>query len=74
MNCMNCKYADWERTAAGRLHPNGDGKCTAPINLPQLPKAFYWYGSLPLGGGGFISRKMIEKFEGCQRWQREGRK
>ena len=27
-NCTDCKYADWQRTAAGKLHPSGDGECT----------------------------------------------
>jgi len=26
--CLDCKFADWNRTANGRLHPSGDGRCS----------------------------------------------
>jgi hypothetical protein len=29
--CAGCKWADWKRTASGRLHPDGEGQCTHPI-------------------------------------------
>lgn len=34
--CLGCKFAEWKRTAAGRLHPSKDGKCvwTSPQILP----------------------------------------
>ena len=25
--CLDCKFAQWDRTQSGRLHPNGEGKC-----------------------------------------------
>lgn len=28
MKCDGCKYAEWQLTKNGRLHPSGDGKCT----------------------------------------------
>jgi hypothetical protein len=36
-NCTNCTYADWKKTAAGKLHPSGYGKCTNAVKLPKLP-------------------------------------
>lgn len=27
MICERCKFAEWERTEKGRLHPGGVGKC-----------------------------------------------
>jgi hypothetical protein len=70
MNCKGCKYAAWEYTESGRLSPSGYGTCTAPIKLPELPKAYYWLGT-PRTGGGPISRKplSLKATEGCQRWQ-----
>lgn len=28
MQCKNCKFAEWDRTATGRLSPTGRGCCT----------------------------------------------
>jgi len=25
--CFDCKFSEWNKTANGRLHPNGLGKC-----------------------------------------------
>jgi len=25
--CLNCKYAAWDKTDSGRLHPSGGGLC-----------------------------------------------
>jgi len=25
--CLDCRFAEWDRTAAGRLHPNKGGFC-----------------------------------------------
>lgn len=33
-NCNNCKYADWKKTVAGKLHPSGEGKCLYPYKVP----------------------------------------
>lgn len=35
--CKGCKYADWRKTKAGKLHPTGDGKCAYEYKVPQLP-------------------------------------
>ena len=40
--CNGCKYADWKRTNAGRLHPSGDGKCTYEWKTPQLAQSMYF--------------------------------
>ncbi len=36
-NCKGCAWAEWRRTANGRLHPSGDGKCTYIIRVVALP-------------------------------------
>lgn len=59
-NCMGCKYADWQRTSNGRLHPSGDGKCTYPYKLPQLPESMYFINT-PHVCGGQINRKKTFK-------------
>lgn len=58
MTCDGCKFADWKRTSAGRLHPDGTGKCTRLSAHPldtRLPSAFYWL-SEPKPSGGHIER------------------
>ena len=56
-NCNGCKYAEWKRTDAGRLHPSGDGKCTYEWKMPPLPQAMFFAGFKPRLLGGYISRK-----------------
>lgn len=55
-NCTNCTYADWKKTAAGKLHPSGDGRCTKVVNIPKLPAAFYFSNKLFICGG-MINRR-----------------
>ena len=57
-NCTNCTYADWKKTAEGKLHPSGDGRCTKEVKIPELPKlpeAFYFLFE-PHISGGVISK------------------
>lgn len=57
-SCLHCKYAKWDRTAAGKLHPSGDGRCTFPYKVPPLPQALYWTGvGAPRPNGWHINRK-----------------
>jgi hypothetical protein len=60
MRCDDCKFAEWNRTSNGRLHPDKTGKCKRldahPLDL-RLPAAFYWIGAPPRPSGGFIDRK-----------------
>jgi hypothetical protein len=61
--CLTCRFADWKRTAAGRLHPDGTGRCTWRIPSLALPKAHYYVGggsekrTIPQPSGGWIERK-----------------
>jgi hypothetical protein len=41
-SCLNCANADWYRTKTGKLHPNGQGKCTWKMPVIEIPKAFYY--------------------------------
>jgi len=54
--CDKCKYAIWEFTKAGKLHPSRDGKCTYPYEIPALPQSMGFI-SKPWIGGGNIKRK-----------------
>jgi len=59
-NCTDCKHADWKKTAAGKLHPSGDGKCKMAFvyTLPPLPASMYWHTTNePKPCGGFINRR-----------------
>ena len=55
-NCTDCRYAKWERTKAGRLHPSGDGRCMYKYKVPPLPGSMYWRRN-PSPYGGYINRK-----------------
>jgi len=57
--CIGCKYAEWDKTKAGRLHPSGDGRCKYKIVMPVIPAAFSWLGlgNPPHPLGGHISRR-----------------
>ena len=57
-SCIGCRYAEWYRDKAGRLHRSGGGRCTYEVKLPTLPNARYWHGfSTPDLYGGGIERK-----------------
>ena len=67
--CDGCRWAEWKRTANGRLHPDKTGKCKFPVKIPKLPAAFYWMGhSQP--SGGYIERGHVLK-EACVHLNRE---
>lgn len=36
--CATCEFAEWERTANGRRHPNGQGRCTFVLPDSPLPR------------------------------------
>jgi hypothetical protein len=57
-SCNNCKYADWEKTKNGSLHPNKQGKCKFVWTPPPLPKAYSFPGfnGYPSPSGGWIDR------------------
>ena len=54
--CVNCKYAKWRRTSAGKLHPSGDGLCGYEYKIPPLPQSMYWICNSPKPCGGNINR------------------
>ena len=58
-NCTHCKFAQWEKTNAGKRHPSGGGHCTYEYKLPTLPASMFWYGGefAPARGGGDINRR-----------------
>ena len=65
-NCLECHYAEWERTKTGRLSPSGDGSCTYKVNI-IIPRAFYWIGGGEIRPyGGHINRKYVD--EHCPTW------
>lgn len=59
-DCLNCRNAMWKLTAAGKLHPSGDGRCGWVWEERPIPAAFYYVGG---GGnrpsGGYIDRKRL---------------
>ena len=55
-NCTHCVHANWKRTAQGRLHPSGDGRCTKEVKHPPLPASKYFI-SPPTAFGGAINRR-----------------
>jgi len=67
--CLDCKHAAWKKTAAGRLHPSGDGQCRFEYKIPPLPACRYFIGAWPKPCGGFINRKEELK-DHCPYYQR----
>lgn len=79
--CETCKFADWERTSNGRLHPGGHGKCTWKKKI-QLPESFWDFSlrsvidskQIQLKGGA-LSRKKGEEMPKlpfkCKTYQRK---
>lgn len=56
-SCMDCKFADWKRNTLGRLHPDGKGRCTKKVKIPELPQAYFWAHKIPPSpNGGSINR------------------
>ena len=55
-NCTECKHAKWQRTAAGKQHPSGDGRCGYPYKIPPLPASMYWI-TVHTPCGGQINRR-----------------
>lgn len=53
--CNDCKYAKWEKTKSGKLHPSGDGRCEYPWQLSKLPLSKIFVAS-PIISGGNINR------------------
>ena len=57
-NCTDCKHAEWHRTAAGKMHPSGDGRCAYPYKVPQLPASMRWAPHINIWvAGGQINRR-----------------
>ena len=66
--CLECKFANWQRTSAGRLHPSGDGRCTREYPPVRLPISMYFIGSsAPRPSGGYINRK--DEWRQCPQFQ-----
>lgn len=59
-SCKACKHAEWHRTAAGRLHPSGDGTCGKEVVVPPAPAAYYWLPKPKLAGGQINRREELK--------------
>lgn len=68
-SCLECSYAEWDRTKAGKLHPSGEGKCTWEYKEPQIPEAFYWVSKCFPYGGRINRRTPLKKH--CKFYQRK---
>jgi len=69
--CMTCKFAEWQKTAAGKLHPSGDGRCKWIYPLVRLPVGMYWVGGELRPSGGNINRR--DEWQQCPQYQPEPR-
>ena len=74
--CLTCKLANWKKTANGRLHPNGQGRCSwKPPHIPT-PTVWNWgisYGERrqPMPQWGMIERKPRSPVTECETYQKE---
>lgn len=70
--CDKCVYAEWKRTAAGRMHPDQSGKCRLEFKVPELPNSMYWLGhrrgTSPSPCGGYIERNRTYE-QPCPYWK-----
>jgi hypothetical protein len=67
-SCLHCRYAEWAKTANGRVHPTKVGQCTYELTL-HVPMS---YSMMPLViKGGYIWRKNPK--EKCPTFQPIGR-
>lgn len=77
-SCLDCKFADWKRTAAGKLHPSGDGRCKHVWTPPPVSAAHWFYDTKsrtpPNPTWGHITRKepfRTDGVDGCKVFQRK---
>lgn len=68
--CVDCKFANWQRTSSGRLHPSGDGRCEWKVPAIHLPVSMYFFGSFT-PSGGHINRR--DEWRQCPQYQRGAR-
>ena len=70
-NCKDCASAEWSKTASGRLHPSGAGKCRKAIDwkAPPIPACSYWHGE-PKPYGASINRRKELK-DHCVYWAKK---
>lgn len=60
--CRNCVHALWARTANGRLHPNGQGRCDYPMPVIEVPAVISgYYAKEPQPFTVPISNRYIER-------------
>jgi hypothetical protein len=75
--CLDCKFADWKRTASGRFHPSGEGMCRHVWEPPPISAAHCFdFGSrnIPRPRWGQIDRKKPYQTSGeggCKVFQRK---
>lgn len=76
--CLDCAFANWNKTVSGRLHPSGDGRCTWTMPEIQVPKSMYYLASadnrrlVPRPIGGQINRHHPEENCGAFKVEWEG--
>lgn len=58
--CLTCKFADWQKTKSGALHPNKMGKCVYEVHL-LLPASFGSYAREQL------TRQIRTSYRGIER-------
>jgi hypothetical protein len=69
-DCRSCRFASWQRTKTGRLHPSREGRCTwEGWKDWEIPPAFYCIGLGTLGraAGGYITRQA--PYTACPCWE-----
>jgi hypothetical protein len=57
--CESCRFAEWQRSANGRRHPSGDGKCT--YVFPDAPLPLYAVGGYQARGAPMTMRAVLER-------------
>jgi hypothetical protein len=75
--CTDCRFANWEKTATGRLSPSGAGGCTWTITAPvatAVKNSGPWKNALAVSsfwrGGPYITRKPGDGIADCANYER----
>jgi len=62
--CATCRHAEWKKTANGRRHPDGSGRCGYEFPNSPLPK---WARDRSYGRDEVSLREVLER-KMTRRW------
>jgi hypothetical protein len=61
LTCKGCKFANWAKTESGRLHRNGEGRCTYEVKIPRIPASKRWTSGSSVYGGSINRNRELPR-------------